>query len=73
MPLWFGTMKADYSELPGASDIRRGIGLGVAYKATEFQHLRLEWQRISSSFAPNGNLITLQFQYLIGKHPAHKY
>ncbi|MEO7454095.1 MAG: hypothetical protein ABIV13_04965 [Fimbriimonadales bacterium] len=73
MPRWFGTAKADYSELPGTSDIRRGVGLGVAYKATEFQHLRLEWQRVASNLAGSGNVVTLQFQYLIGKHPAHKY
>lgn len=73
MPRWFGTLKADYSELPGTTDIRRGVGLGVAYKATEFQHLRLEWQRISSNFDSSHSLLTIQFQYLIGKHPAHKY
>jgi hypothetical protein len=73
MPRWFGTLKADYSELPGTSDVRRGIGLGATYKATEFQHLRLEWQRITSNFEGSHNVLTLQFQYLIGKHPAHKY
>lgn len=73
IPRWFGTLKADYSELPGTSDIRRAVGLGVAYKATEFQHLRLEWQRVSSNFDDSHNLLTFQFQYLIGSHPAHKY
>jgi hypothetical protein len=68
MPRWFGTLKADYSELPATSDIRRGVGFGVTYKATEFQHLRLEWQRITSNFADDGNVITLQMQYFIGKH-----
>jgi hypothetical protein len=73
MPRWFGTLKADYSELPGTSDIRRAMGLGVTYKATEFQHLRLEWQRMSSNFDDTHNVLTFQFQYLIGSHPAHKY
>lgn len=73
MPRWFGTVKADYSELPGTTDIHRAIGLGVTYKATELQHLRLEWQRVTSNFDDDHNLLTFQFQYLIGKHPAHKY
>ncbi len=73
MPRWFLTAKGDYSELPGTEDIRRGTSLGVTYRLSEFQHWRLEFQRITSNFEDSRNVLTLQFQWLIGKHPAHKY
>lgn len=73
MPRWFATLKADYSELPGTTDLRRGTAFGLTYKLTEFQHWRLEFQQITSNFESTRNILTLQFQWLIGTHPAHKY
>ena len=72
-PRLFGTLKYDYSEIPGTFETRRGLSLGATLKVTEFHYWRAEWQRITSSFAPDRNVLNLQFQWLIGAHPAHKY
>ncbi|MFN8140049.1 MAG: hypothetical protein U0R49_09655 [Fimbriimonadales bacterium] len=73
VPRWFVTVKGDYSELPGTTDVRRGLSAGLTFKLTEFEHWRLEFQRVASNFATDKNFLSLQFQFLIGKHPAHKY
>lgn len=72
-PRLFLTGRFDYSELPGTSDVRRGFGGNVTYKLSEFQLLRLELMRITSNFDDPRTVLTFQFQYLIGAHPAHKY
>jgi hypothetical protein len=72
-PRFFATIKADYSEIPGTSDSRKGFSLGLTMKRTEFSLLRLEYQRITSTFEAAKDLLTLKLQYLIGVHPAHKY
>ncbi len=72
-PRTFITARYDYSEMPGTSDLRQAWGANVSYKLTEFQVLRLEFQRITSNFDDPRNVLTFQFQYLIGAHPAHKY
>lgn len=72
-PRWFGYVKYDYSEIPGTTDTRRGWTVGAKLKVTEFHHWRAEFQRITSNFAADRNLLTLQFQWAIGPHPAHKY
>lgn len=72
-PRLFGTLKYDYSETPSSSDIRRGLTAGVTLRPTEFHHWRIEFQRVDSNFAPTRNLLNLQFQWVIGAHPAHKY
>lgn len=72
-PRWFATAKVDYSEIPGTADIRRAWSLGATLKVTEFHHWRAEFQSIASNFAPTRNVLNVQFQWLIGAHPAHKY
>ena len=57
----------------GTSDIRKGPSLGVTLKVTEFHHWRAEFQRVESNFGPARNRLNLQFQWIIGAHPAHKY
>jgi hypothetical protein len=70
--LWL-TAGYDRSEIPGTSEHRSGTLFGVTKKVTEFHHWRLEWQRISSSFERAASVLTLQFQWVIGAHPAHRY
>jgi hypothetical protein len=72
-PRLFTYAKVDYSEVPNSTDIRRGLTLGATLKVTEFHHWRVEWQSINSNFAPNQNVLNIQFQWIIGAHPAHKY
>lgn len=72
-PRWFVTAGLDYSELPGTADVRRAVLGGVTFKLTEFEHWRIEWQRITSNFESDRNVLTLQWQWIIGAHPAHKY
>lgn len=67
------TAKYDYSEIPGTSDIRNGLSFGATLKVTEFHHWRAEWKTIGSNFDKARNVFTLQFQWAIGAHPAHKY
>lgn len=72
-PRWFATLKGDYSEVPGTTDVRRGLSAGVTFRLTEFEHWRVEYQKVSSNFETDRSFLSLQFQFLIGKHPAHKY
>lgn len=72
-PRFFVTAGYDYSELPGSSDIRGGVLAGLTFAPTEFQKWRIEWQRIHSNFESSRNVLNIQFQWLIGAHPAHKY
>ncbi len=72
-PRWFLTGKYDHAELPDGSDTLRGYSLGVSFKLTEFQLIRAEAQRLLSGIEADRTIITLQFQWVIGAHPAHKY
>ena len=72
-PNWFATVKADYSEIPLTANLHRAVSLGLTYKMSEFSHVRLEYQKITSNFENDRDLLTFQLQYLIGVHPAHKY
>jgi hypothetical protein len=72
-PRLFGYVKYDYSEVPGTSDIHQGLTLGATLKVTEFHHWRAEFQRINSNFERDRSVLNLQFQWIIGAHPAHKY
>lgn len=72
-PRFFGTVGYDYSEIPGTSDTHKGWLGGMTFKVTEFHHWRLEYQRIESNFESDRNYLNLQFQWVIGSHPAHRY
>jgi hypothetical protein len=72
-PLWFVTVGADYSEIPGTTNLHRSVLSGLTFKLTEFEHWRLEFQHITGNFEPTKDLLTLEFQWLIVTHPAHKY
>jgi len=72
-PRWFITGGIDYSEIPGTSDIRRGWLANATLKVTEFHHWRVEYQEITSNFEGRRNMLNLQFVFVIGAHPAHKY
>lgn len=72
-PRWFLTGKYDHAELPDGSDVLRSYSLGLTYKLTEFQLIRAQAERILSNADADRTLITLQFQWVIGAHPAHKY
>jgi hypothetical protein len=67
------TAKYDYSEIPGTPDIHSGVSFGATLKVTEFHHWRAEWKTIGSNFDKTRNVFTVQFQWAIGAHPAHKY
>lgn len=72
-PRWFFTGKYDHAELPDGSDTLRAYSLGISYKLTEFQLIRAEAMRILSDADVDRTIVTLQFQWVIGAHPAHKY
>ncbi len=72
-PRWFLTGKLDYSEIPGTTSLQRAASLGITFKLTEFEHWRVEFQHLTSNFAPIRNSLNFQFQFAIGAHPAHKY
>lgn len=72
-PRLFAYAKYDYSEIPGTSDLHKGWSLGATLKVTEFHHWRAEFQHLDSNFEPARNRLNLQFQWIIGAHPAHKY
>lgn len=73
MPQFFATAKLDYSEIPGTTDLHRAVSFGLTFKPTEFHFWRVEFQHTTSNFAANKNTLNLQFQMVIGSHPAHKY
>ncbi len=73
MPRWFLTGQYDFVDIPGADEQLTALSLGLTFRITEFQLWRAEWQRISMDSAEDRTLFTLQFQWLIGAHPAHKY
>ncbi|MEW5882656.1 MAG: hypothetical protein AB1725_00335 [Armatimonadota bacterium] len=72
-PRWFVTGKYDHAEVPDGSDTLRAYSLGVSFKLTEFQLIRAEAQRLLSDIEADRTVVTLQFQWVIGAHPAHKY
>ena len=61
------------TEIPGTSNKHQAWLAGITLKVTEFEHWRLEFERINSNFEKDRNVLTLQFQWIIGAHPAHKY
>ncbi len=73
MPRLFVTAGFDSSEIPGTSDSHRSHLVGIALKPTEFHHWRLECEQITSNFEAKRSLLSFQFQWTIGAHPAHKY
>jgi len=73
MPRWYATAGYDYSEIPGTSDNHRSWIAGLTLKPTEFHHWRLEFEKMNSNFEGSRSTLTLQFQWIIGAHPAHKY
>lgn len=73
MPRLFLTAGFDSSEIPGTSDSHRSHLIGMTLRPTEFHHWRLEFERMTSNFEGNRSLLNLQFQWVIGAHPAHKY
>lgn len=72
-PRWHLMLGYDSSQLPGTFDKREGWLAGMTFKVTEFHLWRLEFERIESNFERDRNVLTLQFQWTIGAHPAHKY
>jgi hypothetical protein len=72
-PQWHLTAGYDHSEIPGTSDERKAWLLGLTRKVSEFHHWRLEFEEVTSNFEPTRNVLTLQFQWVIGAHPAHRY
>lgn len=72
-PRWFVTLGLDTSEIPGTSDRHRSWLAGLTLRPTEFHHWRLEFEQRNSDFGERSDRLTLQFQWLIGAHPAHKY
>jgi hypothetical protein len=72
-PRWFLTAGYDYSEIPSTEDKHHAWIGGVTLKVTEFHHWRLVFEKIVSNFERDRNVLTLQFQWVIGSHPAHRY
>ncbi len=72
-PRFWLTVGYDKSAIPGTSDWHRGSLFGATLKVTEFHHWRIECQRLSSNFEGTRSMLNLQFQWVIGAHPAHKY
>ncbi|MBL8060210.1 MAG: hypothetical protein JNK63_05795 [Chthonomonas sp.] len=69
----FGTVKWDQSEIPGTDSWRRGWTVGLTLRPTEFHHWRLQFQDMQTNFGESRRTLDLQFQWMIGAHPAHKY
>lgn len=72
-PTLFGTLKWDQSEIPGTDERRRAWSIGLTLRPTEFHHWRLQFQDMRTNFGESRRVLDLQFQWLIGSHPAHKY
>jgi len=72
-PQLFATARLDYSEVPGTQETQRGWMANLTLRPTEFHHWRLEYQHLNNRLARDTNNLTLQFVWLIGSHPAHKY
>jgi hypothetical protein len=72
-PKLFASARLDYSEIPNSTDIQRAYMVNLTLKPTEFHHWRLEFQHITSKLQKDRDLMALQFVWLIGSHPAHKY
>jgi hypothetical protein len=70
---WFAGVRYDSSEIPGTADSHIAWTANVTRKVTEFEHWRLEFKQIASNYESLRSTLTLQFQWLIGTHPAHKY
>jgi len=72
-PRLFGNLKVDYSEIPGTSDWHSSYSIGLTLKPTEFHHWRVAFEQRRGNAGDRGNSLDLQFQWMIGAHPAHKY
>lgn len=70
---WFAGVRYDSSEIPGTSNAHVAWTANVTRKVTEFQYWRLEYRQIASNFQSVQTSLALQFQWVIGAHPAHKY
>lgn len=69
----YGYLKFDDSQIPGTGDRHRAWTVGFTVRPTEFHHWRIEYQNRTSNFGDTRNTLDIQFQWLIGSHPAHKY
>lgn len=72
-PRLFATGKYDFVEIPGTADDLSAWSAGLTLKVTEFHHWRLEFQHFDHSVDGTNDRLTLQFQWAMGPHPAHKY
>lgn len=70
---WFAGVRYDTSELPGTTHSHNAWTANITRKVTEFHHWRLEFKQIASNFEAMNSTLSLQFQWAIGAHPAHKY
>lgn len=69
----FATARLDYSEVPNSDEIHRGYTFNLTLKPTEFHHWRIEFSHFDNKVEKDFDRLTLQFVWLIGAHPTHKY
>jgi hypothetical protein len=72
-PQLFATARLDYSQVPGSAEVQKGWTANLTLKPTEFHHWRVEYTHLDNKLSRDTNTLTLQFVWLIGSHPAHKY
>jgi hypothetical protein len=72
-PKLFGGVRFDASEVPDSDEEHRAWMLNLTLKPTEFHHWRVEFQHFDNKIERDFDRLTLQFVWLIGAHPTHKY
>lgn len=69
----FASARLDYSEVPNTTEIHRGYMVNLTLKPTEFHHWRIEFEHFDNRLEKDFDRLSLQFVWLIGAHPVHKY
>lgn len=69
----FAGLRYDFSQVPDSDEEHKAWMVNFTLKPTEFHHWRLEFQHFDNKVAKDYDRLSLQFVWLIGSHPAHKY
>ena len=74
---WSAFGRYDYSQYPDRSDLHEHAGsAGLTFRQSEFMFWRVQFEHTTGqNYAGdvNRNQLWLQADFLIGKHPAHRY
>jgi hypothetical protein len=72
-PKLFTGVRYDSSQVPDSAEEHKAWMVNLTLKPTEFHHWRLEFQHFDNKVEKDFDRLTLQFVWLIGAHPVHKY